>query len=85
MGKILIYNLIDIVFELIRTQLYEYRSAVKDNKSMQKVDKRLSRITLIYNNLSKQELKLIKDEVKECYDIFNDLIDKMKKLTSETP
>ncbi len=52
MGKILIYTPIDIYLELIRTQLYEYRYAVENNKKMPKVHKRILRIQLIYNSLS---------------------------------
>jgi hypothetical protein len=59
MGRILIYKPIDIFFELVRTQFYEYRNAIENNRTIPKVLKRLLRIQMIYDSLSESDQNLI--------------------------
>ena len=60
----LVYKPKDVFFELLRTQLYDYRNAIQNNRKMSKVEKRFKRIKFIYELI--EQLKL-ESELEDCF------------------
>lgn len=78
MGKVKLYTPFDILLELLRTQLYEYRNCVLNNRKMQKVNKRIERIDFILSILSEKEKNQINGEILDCYNEFERLKEEMR-------